>query len=238
MIWIRLDLSRSVMISIKVRLGGCSCPYLGSFSLTPFPWQVVSRAHRMGASKTVLVEQLAMRDTLEHEMLRMMTGGSASGRQREAESTEDPTKASAQASFSGGGGSQGGGESGDWGRHQRQRESGDVLTADEIEGSADPHPTHAPSADPHHTHAPSAPEAEDAAADRAVSGLISAAALSQSQSPSSSSSTKALAALDRSRHERNYLFLRQAKGGGHSGEGIARGARGTTCFSGKPVPDT
>ena len=47
--------------------------------------------------------------------------------------------------------------------------------------------------------------AEDMAADRAISGLSSVAALSQ---PQSTSSAKALAALDRSRHERNYLFLR------------------------------
>lgn len=45
--------------------------------------QVVSRAHRMGATRPVLVETLAMRGTIEQQMLEYLQDPSGKGRLRD-----------------------------------------------------------------------------------------------------------------------------------------------------------
>ena len=146
----------------------------------------------MGATKTVHVELLAMKDTMEHEMLRMAEG-------RQSQATPGSAATVPQAAAARG--------SNDAIRSSecispRQYVTELDSSEDRAEGGAE---RRAAAAD-----RSSAEEAEDIAADRAISGLSSAAALSQ---PQSSASAKALAALDRTRHERNYLFLRSVDTG-------------------------
>ena len=158
-------------------------------SLTPcILMQVISRAHRMGATKTVHVEVLAMRGTMEEAMLPL-----ASTPTQQHEDCDAGSSAAAQAAP----GPQGG-SAPPPGRsrhaHTSGLASGPASTADTTldsgEGGTDP------------------TAAEDAAAERAVAGIAASAAAGGSETASALS---AAACADRVRQERNAIFLRLHK---------------------------